>query len=156
MCVSVPIRASFPSFLPCVGDSSSMTVGVALSPCLFDVTRPLVVQRGLTALCVPVLGWTSVQMARLAVPALKVEHWAKLPLYRLKNTLITQQHSALLLLLEDATRMCVCACVCVHGFLLLALWHYSLSLGRQLLTVIMTSRELQPDTLHLFNNKHIL
>lgn len=46
-------------------------------------------------------------MAGLAVATLKVEHWAKLPLYRLKNTLITQQHCALLLLLEDTTRMCV-------------------------------------------------
>lgn len=45
---------------------------------------------------------------RACCSALKVEHWAKLPLYRLKNTLITQQHSALLLLLEEATRMHVC------------------------------------------------
>lgn len=41
--------------------------------------------------------------------ALKVEHWAKLPLHKLKNTLITQRLPALLLLLllEDTTTKCV-------------------------------------------------
>lgn len=41
-------------------------------------------------------------MAQLAVPALKVEQWAKLPLYELKNTLIARGRSALRLLSEDA------------------------------------------------------
>lgn len=55
-------------------------------------------------------------MAWLAVPVLKVEHWAKLPLYWLKNTLITQLHSPLLLL-EDCSRICLCLILA-----LLSLW----------------------------------
>lgn len=64
--------------------------------------------------CVVVLKWSSVQMAELAVPALKVEHWAKLPLYGLKKN--TNHPTALCTTAAFRGQLhCVCVCVCVSN-----------------------------------------